>query len=244
MTQADYNYINSLLNKFMKAQTTEEEEQTLNDFFCTNHELPQEWLVYKDLFCSFKTDAYDLGDDELEEMQKPKSSRKRISVRLARWTAAACVAMALLAFGWQYYGRNESTPKHEPANMALERGGKGNGQSASKAQHTSARHADDILPLHAQKPKSTPPDRVETIRRQTKEYLASAQGPNWSTTELVETLQVLANMDTACVTVSAVAHKNGFFLSAAYENGQTNVYELNRCLDGSSIELTSQLIDN
>lgn len=176
MIQADYNYINSLLNKFMKAQTTEEEEQTLSDFFFTNHELPQEWLVYKDLFCSFKTDAYDLGDDVLEEMLKPASSQKRISIGLLRWVVAACVAMAFLAFGWQYYyGVRESTPRYAPANVTFVRGEKGNSQSASKAQQVPAKQYCDILP-HSEKNLTIRPE-LELERRS--KLMKTVRLPRW-----------------------------------------------------------------
>lgn len=60
-------YIDTLLQKFMDAQTSEEEEQLLADYFATAEDIPAEWEAYKDIFQSFETDAYEMSDKYLDE---------------------------------------------------------------------------------------------------------------------------------------------------------------------------------
>lgn len=43
-------YIEKLLESYMAAETTEEEEQLLSDYFRTNHDFPAEWRNYSVLF--------------------------------------------------------------------------------------------------------------------------------------------------------------------------------------------------
>ena len=48
MTEKDY--IQTLLNSYLAAETTEEEEQLLSDYFCSHRDIPNEWLGYSVLF--------------------------------------------------------------------------------------------------------------------------------------------------------------------------------------------------
>lgn len=56
--------IGKLLERFVQGLTTESEEQLLSDYFCTAEAIPEEWMVYKELFDSFSTDVYDFSEDE------------------------------------------------------------------------------------------------------------------------------------------------------------------------------------
>ena len=46
----------------MDAQTTEEEEQVLADYFAGMDDIPAEWEPYREMFMSFNTDAYGMSD--------------------------------------------------------------------------------------------------------------------------------------------------------------------------------------
>ena len=81
-------YIQEILNRFDKGQTTEAEEDTLKQFFCSAEDIPEEWEAYRELFCGFTTDAFDFSQEEIDAMFTPAPERKR---QIWAWLAAACV---------------------------------------------------------------------------------------------------------------------------------------------------------
>ena len=103
-------YIASLLEKFLEGQSTEAEEQVLSDFFNSTENVPAEWVAYRELFRSFKTDAYDFSDEEIDAMLAPTPSKKGIVVNFLRWSAVACATIAY----WQVHGFIIRTSHHLP----------------------------------------------------------------------------------------------------------------------------------
>ncbi|MDO4209381.1 MAG: hypothetical protein Q4E44_06925 [bacterium] len=99
--------IKILIDKFFDGQSTEEDEQVLSDFFCNGGDVPEEWETYKLIFMSFKTDAYDFSEDELEAMLSPSPAIRMNMRRRWRWVSIACVSAILLAIA--YIG---TTPIH------------------------------------------------------------------------------------------------------------------------------------
>lgn len=91
-------YIQELLDRFDCGHTTEAEELWLADYFHNADTVPDEWLAHKELFESFKTDAYDFSQEELDAMLVPVDGMKAKVVRLWPWLVAACVAGALVLF--------------------------------------------------------------------------------------------------------------------------------------------------
>ena len=93
----DQEKIKSLLGKFLEGQTTEAEEQALAEYFSDNDDIdiPEEWMAYKQMFESFKTDAYDFSEKEMEDMLAPKPRKKTNIRHLWPWASAACVAAAI-----------------------------------------------------------------------------------------------------------------------------------------------------
>lgn len=97
--------IEELLDKFLKGETSEAEEQALADYFAAHEEIPTEWQVYRELFHSFGTDAYDFSEEEIDAMltPAPRVGRRRI-LRHWPWVAvagAACVAWLLGVQPWR-----------------------------------------------------------------------------------------------------------------------------------------------
>ncbi|MBP5732160.1 MAG: hypothetical protein J6W50_05580, partial [Bacteroidaceae bacterium] len=87
--------ISQLIERFLNAQTTEAEEQTLADYFQSAESVPEEWQPVRELFLSFQTDAYDLTDAELAAMEtEPAAPRRKIAPLY--WFAAAAACAALL----------------------------------------------------------------------------------------------------------------------------------------------------
>lgn len=99
-------YIERLLGKFVDGLTTELEEQRLAEYFDTADDIPAEWQVYKEMFCSFKTDEYNFSNAELDAMLtsdvavEPSAAQimPKHTSHVWRWVAVATCAAAVVAF--------------------------------------------------------------------------------------------------------------------------------------------------
>ena len=100
--------IDTLLSRFLNAQTTEAEEQTLADYFQSAESVPQEWQPYRELFLSFQTDAYELTDSELAALTAEPAPTKR-KVRPLYWLGAAAACAAILLVIGSIMLRNDAT---------------------------------------------------------------------------------------------------------------------------------------
>ena len=109
--------IAELLDKFLQGETSEAEEQLLTDYFCHADHIPEEWSLYKELFQSFRTDAYDFSSEELDAMESTpmatgqsigKTSRRHFGL-VARWMAvAACLLAVIWAVGFRPWLQEEN----------------------------------------------------------------------------------------------------------------------------------------
>ena len=78
-------YIQKLLDRYMSAETTKEEEQLLSDYFSSHREIPAEWRGYSILFRGIK-------------QYKPMKIASHRSVVL-KWSAAAAIITILFGTG-------------------------------------------------------------------------------------------------------------------------------------------------
>ena len=95
------------MGRFVEGLTTETEELTLAEYFETAEDIPAEWMDYKEMFSSFKTDDYDFSEEELDAMLtkditiEPTSGLNAEHVpanhasRLWRWVVVAACASVL-----------------------------------------------------------------------------------------------------------------------------------------------------
>lgn len=74
-------YIQQLLDRYMAAETTQEEEALLADYFCTHHDVPAEWRTFSILFRGLRQ-----GKAQEAPRRKPT---------LLRWSAVAVVVVAM-----------------------------------------------------------------------------------------------------------------------------------------------------
>lgn len=100
-------YIERLLGRFVEGLTTETEELTLAEYFETAEDIPAEWMDYKEMFSSFKTDDYDFSEEELDAMltkditiePTPGLNAEHVPAnhasRLWRWVVVAACASVL-----------------------------------------------------------------------------------------------------------------------------------------------------
>lgn len=99
-------YIERLLGKFVDGLTTELEEQWLAEYFDTADDIPAEWQVYKEMFCSFKTDDYNFSNAELDAMLtsdiavEPSAAQimQKNTSHVWRWMFVVACAAAVVAF--------------------------------------------------------------------------------------------------------------------------------------------------
>lgn len=99
-------YIERLLGKFFDGLTTELEEQRLAEYFDTADDIPAEWQVYKEMFCSFKTDDYNFSNAELDAMLtsdiavEPSAAQimPKHTSHIWRWMFVVACAAVVVAF--------------------------------------------------------------------------------------------------------------------------------------------------
>lgn len=78
-------HIQQLLDRYMAAETTQEEEALLADYFCTHHDVPAEWRTFSILFRGLRQ-----GKAQEAPRRKPT---------LLRWSAAAAVVVVAMGAG-------------------------------------------------------------------------------------------------------------------------------------------------
>ncbi len=94
-------YIQKLLDSYMAAETTKEEEQLLSDYFSTHRDIPSEWREFSVMFRSLK-----------QYKQKPDASHRGM---ILKWSAAAAIITVLFGTGMLLLRQEEKTDKPSEA---------------------------------------------------------------------------------------------------------------------------------
>lgn len=223
MIQTNEN-IGKLLERFVQGLTTESEEQLLSDYFCTAEAIPEEWMVYKELFDSFSTDVYDFSEDEKDAMLAQVPRKKGKSATLWIWAVAACVvAVMVIAIPMM---RNGGEMAQKPVAEVRRQA-----EVKRVVETTPDVPTQTAVPRAAMAPKPTKPTR----RAQEKET------ERISTPELLEAVALLADVVPDDIVISS--HDDEFKVSTVSDNGSSNSYMLRRDSGESSIELISQSIN-
>lgn len=216
--------IGKLLERFVQGLTTESEEQLLSDYFSTAEAIPEEWMVFKELFDSFSTDVYDFSDDEKDAMLARVPRKKGKSVTLWIWAVAACaVAVMVIAIPMM---RNSGEMAQKPV--------------AEVRRQAEVKRVVETTP-------NVPPQKVEPRAETAPKPAKSAgraqekQTERISTPELLEAVALLADVVPDDIVISS--HDDEFKVSTVSDNGNSNSYMLRRGLGESSIELISQSIN-
>ena len=216
--------IGKLLERFVQGLTTESEEQLLSDYFSTAEAIPEEWMVYKELFDSFSTDVYDFSEDEKDAMLARVPRKKAKSATLWIWAVAACVvAVMVIAIPMM---RNSGEMAQKPV--------------AEVRRQVEVKRVVETTP-------NVPPQKVEPRAETAPKPAKSAgraqekQTERISTPELLEAVALLADVVPDDIVISS--HDDEFKVSTVSDNGNSNSYMLRRGLGESSIELISQSIN-
>lgn len=216
--------IGNLLERFVQGLTTESEEQLLSDYFSTAEAIPEEWMVYKELFDSFSTEVYDFSEDEKDAMLAQVPRKKAKSARLWIWAVAACaVAVMVIAIPMM---RNSEEMARKPV-----------AEVRRQAEVKRVVETTPDMPTQTAEPRaeSAPKPAKSAGRAQEKET------ERISTPELLEAVALLADVVPDDIVISS--QDDEFKVSTVSDNGSSNSYMLRRGSGESSIELISQSIN-
>lgn len=216
--------IGKLLERFVQGLTTESEEQLLSDYFSTAEAIPEEWMVYKELFDSFSTDVYDFSEDEKDAMLAHVPRKKAKSARLWIWAAAACaVAVMVIVIPMM---RNSGEMAQKPV--------------AEVRRQVEVKRVVETTP---DVPTQTAEPRAETAPKPAKPAgrAQEKETERISTPELLEAVALLADVVPDDIVISS--QDDEFKVSTVSDNGSSNSYMLRRGSGESSIELISQSIN-
>ena len=237
-------YIASLLEKFLEGQSTEAEEQTLSEYFDSADDVPAEWVAYQELFRSFTTDAYDFSNEEIDAMLAPTPSKKGIVVSWLRWSAVACAIIAVLAGAWLYYKDIAPSPTISQKPVITQNEVKKVAEKNGEDKKVTMREKIESPTLLAQKEQQPAMKHRKKEKKKKKKGVQAPTTDEVSTTELLETVSVLTTMDAEYASITAKPHKNGFLVNVMCTDGEASSFLLQRSSDGTSLKLTTQLINN
>lgn len=237
-------YIASLLEKFLEGQSTEAEEQTLSEYFNSADDVPAEWAAYKELFRSFTTDAYDFSDEEIDAMLAPTPSKKGIVVSWLRWSAVACAIIAVLAGTWLYYKDIAPSPTISQKPVITQNEVKKVAEKNGEDKKVTMREKIENPTLLAHKEQQPAIKHLKKAKRIAEKEAQAPTTDEVSTSELLETVNVLTTMDAEYASITAKPHKNGFLVNVMCTDGEASSFLLQRSSDGTSLKLTTQLINN
>lgn len=237
-------YIASLLEKFLEGQSTEAEEQTLSEYFDSADDVPAEWATYQELFRSFTTDAYDFSDEEIDAMLAPTPSKKGIVVSLLRWSAVGCTIIAVLAGAWLYYKDIAPSPTISQKPVITQNEVKKVAEKSEDDKKDTMREQIESPTLLAHKEQQPAMKYRKKAKRIAEKEVKASTSDEVSTTELLETVNVLTTMDAEYASITAKPHKNGFLVNVMCTDGEASSFLLQRSSDGTSLKLTTQMINN
>lgn len=237
-------YIASLLEKFLEGQSTEAEEQTLSEYFDSADDVPAEWVAYQELFRSFTTDAYDFSNEEIDAMLAPSPSKKGIVVSLLRWSAVACAIIVVLAGAWLYYKDIAPSPTISQKPVITQNEGKKVAEKNGEDKKVTMREQIESPTLLAHKEQQPVMKHRKKAKHIAKKEATAQTTDEVSTSELLETVNVLTTMDAEYASITAKPYKNGFLVNVMCTDGEASSFLLQRSSDGTSLKLTTQLINN
>ena len=237
-------YIASLLEKFLEGQSTEAEEQTLSEYFDSADDVPAEWVAYQELFRSFTTDAYDFSNEEIDAMLAPTPSKKGIVVSWLRWSAVACAIIAVLAGAWLYYKDIAPSPTISQKPVITQNEVKKVAEKSEEDKKVTMREKIESPTLLAHKEQQPVMKHRKKAKHIAKKEATAQTTDEVSTSELLETVNVLTTMDAEYASITAKPYKNGFLVNVMCTDGEASSFLLQRSSDGTSLKLTTQLINN
>ena len=257
-------YIEELLQRFFDGQTTENEEQLLADYFRNAESIPEEWQVYKEIFNSFKTDAYDFCQEELDAILV-LADKKSKAVCLLPWASVACVVAIVGLLVWHPWVENPISEAPSVAQVKTKETTKDSAdinveekllvveervheQTLAK-QDNSSLLAEAKLSMRKRNekkealPRQKNENKLPRSTKETKQTVQPANSKEITTSELLETINLLVDVGNENITITSLPDNEGFAVKTISYGGESNSYLLKRCTENSSLELKSQVIN-
>lgn len=254
-----------LVNQYLNAETTIEEEQMLRQYYAQTDEVltPEE----NDVRLLIMSSARFAGDftlteekaDEFDRLMLKGNSKKSRYVAI-RWVAsvAAAVICAIFFFPAIHINRTEEktettisspteivvTPARDAEDISV--------QKSADEKHLAAELATQEVPDAKQKTKrgqaflsekNVPRHECNENNMEEQNRIETPEVNNISTSELLETVRFLSEIGTDDIIITASSGNEGFVVRTKDSNGPSTSYMLKRCSDGTSIELKFQLIN-
>lgn len=127
----DYKYIEQLLERYWRCETTLQEEEILRTFF-SQENIPANLMRYKDLFCYEKSEPQDdvLGEDFDAKILAKVESQRTVKARVIRmpqrlrplFKAAAVVAIVLTLSNAMQVAFIGDTPNTPASQTSIQKG--------------------------------------------------------------------------------------------------------------------------
>lgn len=253
----------NLIRRYLNAETTLEEESLLADFLNNTDMLltAEEKDVLLLQQSSILIGRLDISTDKADEFDRliQKNHNKRSFIVAIRWiaTVAAAVICAVMLLPSLQTDKAVEHPKvakvipTETDIMSVrEHKDKDTTEIINKKAFITDKAIQEVRKT-AQKPTEDPAifakanASVHNLKttEQKDVLLETSNVQDISTSELLETIQVLSSVESNDNIITASSCDEGFIIKISKSNGSSSSYLLRRCYDGTSIELKSQAIN-
>ena len=163
---------------------------------------------------------------------------------LLRWSAVACAIIAVLAGAWLYYKDIAPSPTISQKPVITQNEVKKVAEKNGEDKKVTMREKIESPTLLAHKEQQPAMKHRKKAKRIAEKEVQAPTTDEVSTTELLETVNVLTTMDAEYSLITAKPHKNGFLVNVMCTDGEASSFLLQRSSDGTSLKLTTQLINN
>lgn len=250
-----------LVRRYLNVETTLEEERLLTDFLSAPDTVlsAEEKNVLLLLRSSDLIERTDISEKKAEEfdrlVQNSHGNRKGKSVAI-RWivSAAAAVLLAVLLLPTLHISRTKTKTE-----VAAVKNTKTDLKSAQATKDVNETAEEKVFTAGITVPKANEiPQRAKgktTVISAKKALIRSNNTEPQnneeisdvhcvSTSELLETIHILSEMQTNDMIITASSNNCGFILKSTNSSGSSETYMLKRSSDGTSIEIKSQPTTN
>ena len=232
-------YIKELLDKFLEGQTTEAEEQILSKYFCETNDISPAWQKYKQLFMSFKTDAYDFSKEEIDALLVPNQLKKPSVIPLWTLVSAVSVAAVLLLLVWHpWIGDKVNAISPIARNNSVDVA-----ETKTRVDEVKTHEESDVqITQKTYLLSETKSPVSKTPKEKCRKHLISEplKVQETSASEMIDIVYTLADLSPDDVNINVSPVCNGFAVKAT----DGNSYIMKLSAEGTlSLEQTSQLIN-
>ena len=239
-----------LIRGYLNAETTLEEECLLADFLSdTDIALSaEEEDVLLMLQISNLIGRPEISKEKADEFDRlMQIGSKKSKIVALRWIVSAVAVILCVVLFWPVYP-TDNAGEHPELTMVIPTGSNITSNQEPRNISTNIITEEQTLNIEKTTKKKLAENRATehkhckgSIRKQAQTGTVKTQ--DISTSELLETINILSDVGTDDITITASSCNDGFIIKTSTSNEPPSSYMLKRCSDGTSIELKSQLIN-